>query len=49
MRSLEMMDSAVANFASGTVSDPIIGEEMLAALETNSKPRPAAHRKQPKR
>ena len=49
MRSLEMVDSAMENFANGTVSDPVIGDEMLAALETNNKPGHAAHRKQLKR
>jgi len=34
MRTLEMMDSAMANFAQGTVSEPVSGDAMLAALQT---------------
>ena len=32
IRSLEMMDSAVANLAQGAVSEPVSGDALLAAL-----------------
>ncbi len=37
MRSLEMMDRAMENFAAGTVSEAVSGDEMLAALETSTR------------
>jgi hypothetical protein len=35
MRTLEMMDSAMANLALGNVSKPVSGDAMLAALATH--------------
>lgn len=33
MRTLEMVDDAMANFAKGSASEPVSGDAMLAALQ----------------